>query len=215
MQYFFFVIICSFLFSSCLDSGTAPTTNTPEDTIETVTIGNQVWMAKNLNVATFQNGETIPEAKTAKEWAEADSLKKPAFCYYNFDPQNGIIYGKLYNWYAVSDTRGLAPKKFHVPNTDEWKILRNQYSSEGLKSPNRWKVDWGVGTNISGFNALPGGGCSNIGEFAYLEEGAYWWASTVHSDERATAFNIFKYQREMGDDDVFKGSGFSVRCIKD
>jgi len=81
----------------------------------TVNIGTQTWMAKNLNVSIFANGDPIPEVKTNEEWKKAAEEKKPAWCYYENDPANGAIYGKLYNWYAVSDPRGLAPKGWHIP----------------------------------------------------------------------------------------------------
>ena len=75
----------------------------------TVTIATQIWAAANLNVGTFRNGDSIPEARTHQEWAAAGEAGKPAWCYYNNDPANGLRYGKLYNWYAVNDPRELAP----------------------------------------------------------------------------------------------------------
>ena len=92
-------------------------------TYKTVKIGNQVWMAENLNVDKFRNGELIPEAKTNEEWRKAGENRQPAWCYYDNDPENGRYYGKLYNWYAVSDSRGLAPKGLHVPSEAEWLTL--------------------------------------------------------------------------------------------
>ncbi len=77
---------------------------------KTVVIGNQVWMAENLNVSTFCNGDTIPEIRNNADWLNAGYLGKPAWCYYENDSNNGKTYGKLYNWYAVNDPRGLAPK---------------------------------------------------------------------------------------------------------
>jgi uncharacterized protein (TIGR02145 family) len=97
---------------------------------QTVTIGTQVWMTKNLNVATFRNGDPIPEAKTDEEWERAGAEGKPAWCYYNNDPKNGTKYGKLYNWYAVNDPRGLAPSGYHVPPDAEWTILTDYLGGE-------------------------------------------------------------------------------------
>jgi uncharacterized protein (TIGR02145 family) len=90
---------------------------------QTVTIGTQTWMTKNLDVATFRNGDAIPEAKTNEEWVAAGENKQPAWCYYENDPMNGTNYGKLYNWYAVNDKRGLAPAGCHVPTDQEWTVL--------------------------------------------------------------------------------------------
>lgn len=90
-----------------------------ENVYKTVKIGDQIWMAENLNVEKFRNYETIPEAKTKSEWEEAGENKQPAWCYYDNDPVNGAKYGKLYNWYAVIDPRGLAPSGWHIPNEAE------------------------------------------------------------------------------------------------
>jgi uncharacterized protein (TIGR02145 family) len=97
---------------------------------QTVTIGTQVWMKENLNVSTFKNGDPIPEAKTDEEWKKARNNKQPAWCYYDNDLANGAKYGKLYNWYAVNDPRGLAPSGYHVPTDKEWSILTNFLGSD-------------------------------------------------------------------------------------
>ena len=97
---------------------------------KTVQIGTQVWMTKNLDVSTFRNGDPIPEAKTDEEWEKAGENKQPAWCYYNNDPGNGEKYGKLYNWYAVNDSRGLAPVGYHIPSDAEWTILTDFLGGE-------------------------------------------------------------------------------------
>ncbi len=120
---------------------------------KTVTIGTQVWMKENLNVSTFRNGDPIHEAKTAEEWEAAGEAKQAAWCYYDNDPKNGTKYGKLYNWYAVNDPRGLAPVGWHVPLDKEWTVLedflggsyesgnRNYNEGNSMKSTNGWN-DW-------------------------------------------------------------------------
>lgn len=110
---------------------------------QTVTIGTQVWMTKNLDVATFRNGDPIPEAKTNEEWKKAGENKQPAWCYYNNDPANGAKYGKLYNWYAVNDPRGLAPIGYHIPSVVEWTIIVEYLGGEEaagkkMKSTTEW-----------------------------------------------------------------------------
>ena len=90
---------------------------------QSVTIGTQIWTALNLDVATFRNGDAIPEAKTDEEWKAAGKNKKAAWCYYENDTLNGTKYGKLYNWYAVNDVRGLAPAGWHVPTHEEWTVF--------------------------------------------------------------------------------------------
>jgi len=90
---------------------------------KTVEIGEQVWMAENLNVSTFRNGDPIPQARTQEEWKKAGENKQAAWCYYDNNPANGKKYGKLYNYYATSDPRGLAPNGWHIPTDSEWKTL--------------------------------------------------------------------------------------------
>ncbi len=120
-----------------------PVDVTPSGPYKTVTIGTQVWMKENLNVSTFRNGDPIPEAKTADEWQAAEKAKQPAWCYYDNDPKNGAKYGKLYNWYAVNDARGLAPAGYHVPAEQEWEVLINQLGGKDaagkkMKSTSGW-----------------------------------------------------------------------------
>jgi uncharacterized protein (TIGR02145 family) len=91
--------------------------------VKGVAIGTQTWTVKNLDVATFRNGDQIPQAKTDEEWKAAGENKQPAWCYYDNKVANGTKYGKLYNWYAVNDYRGLAPAGWHVPTDAEWKVL--------------------------------------------------------------------------------------------
>jgi uncharacterized protein (TIGR02145 family) len=91
--------------------------------VKGVAIGTQTWTVKNLDVATFRNGDQIPQAKTDEEWKAAGDNKQPAWCYYDNKVANGTKYGKLYNWYAVNDYRGLAPAGWHVPTDAEWKVL--------------------------------------------------------------------------------------------
>ena len=130
--------------------------------IEEVTIGNQIWMNKNLNVDKFRNGDAIPYAKYELDWIEARKNKKPAYGYYDNNPNNEFKYGKMYNWYAVNDDRGLAPDGWKIPTIQEWEILINftggdEIAGEKMKSTSEnWK-DFGCGDNSSGFTVEPGG----------------------------------------------------------
>ena len=142
----FLVLIIAIQLSSCggaSKEGTSKDETSKENTIKEVTIGKQVWMSENLNVDKFRNGEAIPEAKTEEEWKNAGLKKQPAWCYYNNNPDNGERYGKLYNWYAVNDPRGLAPAGFKVPTDEEWSRLIDFLGGESLagksmKSINFW-----------------------------------------------------------------------------
>ena len=110
---------------------------------QTVTIGTQVWTTKNLDVSTFRNGDVIPQASTDEAWEAAGENKQPAWCYYDNDPKNGTKYGKLYNWYAVNDPRGLAPAGYHIPTDAEWTVLSDYLGGEDvagkkMKSTSGW-----------------------------------------------------------------------------
>jgi uncharacterized protein (TIGR02145 family) len=120
---------------------TAPTP-TPSGPYKTVTIGSQVWMTKNLEVSTFRNGDVIPQATSNAEWEAAGKNKQPAWCYYDSDAKNDVKYGKLYNWYAVNDPRGLAPAGYHVPTDAEWTTLGNFLGDDAgkkMKSTSGWE----------------------------------------------------------------------------
>jgi uncharacterized protein (TIGR02145 family) len=184
-----------------------------------VTIGTQVWEAENLNVSAFRNGDIIPEAKSPEEWTKAGNDNKPAWCYYNRDGTNDAKYGKLYNWYAVHDARGLAPVGWHIPSDDEWTILGNSLGGDSIagykmKSTIGWDEN-GNGDNSSGFIALPGGTRTNSGGFYYTGSYGYFWSCTGYDGGRAGCrylnFNFSLLHRA----NFSTGCGFSVRCVKD
>jgi uncharacterized protein (TIGR02145 family) len=131
---------------------------TPSGPYKTVTIGSQVWMAKNLEVSTFRNGDAIPQVTSDAEWEAAGENKQPAWCYYDNDAKNATKYGKLYNWYAVNDPRGLAPAGYHVPTDAEWTTLDNFLGDDAgnkMKSTSGWE-NWTedlVCTNCKNWNA--------------------------------------------------------------
>lgn len=91
--------------------------------INEVAIGKQIWSLKNLEVTTFRNGDEIPEVKTNKAWKEAAKANQPAWCYYENEEAMGVKYGKLYNWFAVMDPRGLAPDGWQISSQKDWDVL--------------------------------------------------------------------------------------------
>jgi len=210
-----------FQFRSTLNKADYPSINNKvyEPTeITGVKIGNQIWMTQNLKVAFFRNGDSVPYVKTAEDWEKAGKEQKPAWCYYNNDPANDSKYGKLYNWYAVNDARGLAPAGWHIPSDVEWKQLTdyiggNEAAGKKLKSASGWELN-GNGTNESGFSGLPGGYRYDYGFFNYGGLFAVWWASPVEYTSFAWLYyqaynfgNAFRYFPN-------KAFGFSVRCVK-
>jgi len=184
-----------------------------QDKIKSVKIGGQVWMTENLNVTHFRNGELILEAKSNEEWEKAGKEKRPAWCYYNNDSIYGIKHGKLYNWYAVNDKRGLAPEGWHIPTTEEYDILENNVGLESkyYKSNSICSEDK---VNISGFSALFSGARSERNGFGGLNELTFFW--TVSSENLLYArVRLLSDHWKIWDKTVNKNQGFSVRCVKD
>ncbi len=186
-----------------------------ESLYKTVTIGTQVWMAENLNVTTFRNGDPINEVTDNIEWRL--SIFDPAWCYYNNDAANSAKYGLLYNIVAVNDRRGLAPEGWHIPTEAEWKTLLNYLGTEAtnqLKSTSGWR-DGKNGNNGSYFNALPGGYRDEKGEFQSMGENGYWWSGANSASEKEALGYFIRYYMLVMDYDTFSTDGLSVRCIKD
>ncbi|WKK77324.1 fibrobacter succinogenes major paralogous domain-containing protein [Marivirga salinae] len=193
---------------------------TSVQSFETVTIGDQVWMLKNLDVSVFQNGDSIPRAKTDAEWEKAGEEGTPAWCYFDNDPANGALYGKLYNWYAVIDARGFAPEGWHVPSKEEWDLLAEtlggwEVAGLKMKSTTGW-IENGNGTNESGFTGLPASLRELDGYFPINGIGGKtrWWSTTPEND-----LNSYSGRLSYGKDRIEiwrqgKSNGFSVRCIK-
>ena len=102
-----------------------PITDIDGNVYKTVRIGDQIWMAENLNVSHFRNGDVITQAESREEWVQAASEGKPAWCYYDNNPENGNKYGKLYNWFAIVDPRGISPEGWHISSDNEWTTLTN------------------------------------------------------------------------------------------
>ena len=190
-----------------------------------VKIGKQVWTSKNLDVSTFRNGDAIQQATTREEWRKAGENKQPAWCYYDYDPAYNTKYGKLYNWYAVTDSRGLAPKGWHVPGDDEWQIMIDFLGGESdvakkMKSVDQWKLDED-GTNESGFDGPPGGQCMSDGGWGMGTIGlmGIWWSSTeaYMGDDLSIGlgWRLMPEQDDLGNWICKRAEGLSLRCLKD
>ena len=195
--------------------------NENDSDFKTVKIGNQEWMAENLNLSNFRNGDPIPEAKTNEDWLKGFENSEPAWCYYDYDPENGEKYGKLYNWYAVNDPKGLAPAGWHVPSDAEWTQLTdylggNNIAGTKMKSTSGWEKG-GNGTNESGFAGLPGGARNFSGSFHYIGDAGYWWSSTELSTFYAwPRFLHFLNGNAERNNNIYysKGLGMSVRLLR-
>ncbi len=189
------------------------------DCIPVVTICDQVWMQKNLDVTTYRNGDIIPQVTDQDEW---NSLTTGAWCYYNNDPANGAVYGKLYNWYAVNDPRGLAPQGWHIPTNAEWQQVINclggPVPAGGAMKEAGYEHWWfpNVGaTNSSGFTALPGGFRNQAFPGVSIGSDGYWWTAT-ESEPGSAIYYVTDYNdSEMAiDEGGVESYGMSVRCVK-
>ena len=185
---------------------------------DAVTIGTQTWMIQDLKTSKYRNGDPVSTGLSDNDWMDATS---GACAIYDNDDANNTTYGKLYNWYAVTDSRHLCPEGWHVPADAEWTTLINNLGGEsvaGGKLKEAGTTHWNspnTANNESGFTALPAGQRSWYGPFNDLGNYGYWWTtsegfaggswgrSMVNSENKVIRYN---YTREVG---------FSVRCIKD
>ncbi len=185
----------------------------------TVTIGTQVWMAENLKTSKYRNGDPIPTNLSNSAWG---STTTGACAIYNNDAGNNTTYGKLYNWYAVADSRNLCPVGWHVPTDGEWTTLENYLGGSGvaggkLKSTSiLWSTPNTGATNESGFSGLPGGNRDANGIYYYIGLYGYWWSSTEFSTPDAWSRSLYynggnSYRGNFG----IKQDGFRVRCLRD
>jgi uncharacterized protein (TIGR02145 family) len=205
-----------------LTGGLGSVTDIDANVYKTVTIGTQVWMAQNLRTTRYENGDTIPNVTDNTEWSNLDS---GAYCWYNNDDSYEQPYGKLYNWYAVNDSRGLCPTGWHVPSGDdissEWKILIDYLG--GLSVAGGPMKEAGIAhwmspntgaTNSSGFTGLPGGYRILSGTFNLLGARSYWWSST-ESGSYAWYRNLNYDNDDVSRNIHGKEVGLSVRCVRD
>jgi uncharacterized protein (TIGR02145 family) len=190
--------------------------------ISSVRIGNQEWQTKNLDVDRFRNGDIIPHAITDEEWKAAGERGDPVWCYYDNDTENRRIYGKLYNWHAVNDARGLAPKGWHIPTDVEWTTLTDYLGGEdvaGGKMKETGTAFWDSlntdVTNESGFSVLPGGFRIDDGSFYHFRSYAFFWGASE------SGYNYAWYRLvSLANGNVLritsnKSLGASVRCLRD
>jgi len=210
---------------------TPPVTPTPTPTptptspcqncvAQDITIGTQTWAKCNLDVSTYANGDTIPQVTDPTAWT---GLTTGAWCYYDNNSANGATYGKLYNWYAVNDPRGLAPIGYHVPTDTEWTTLTTYLGGTfvaGGKMKETGFCHWASpntnATNESGFTFLPGGNRGGDGTFGGNKTlvGLYW-SSTEYNTVSSWIRNINQTQGNIYKPTGGKIHGYSVRLIKD
>jgi uncharacterized protein (TIGR02145 family) len=182
-----------------------------------VHVGNQIWMSQNLNVECFQNGDKIIEVKSLDDWNIAIKNKQPAWCYYKNKKSFGEKYGKLYNYFAITDTRGLAPSGWHIPNLSEWNLFIDTVSESSLILSVFAENDV---NNSIGFNAFFAGCRDNSINYIDIDQWTYWWTAV---DESSSTCNVLSVQPsyfpmfvnvKSGISSISWEDGFSVRCLK-
>ena len=194
--------------------------------LSSVNIGTQIWSTKNLDVARYRNGDPIPQVTNPTQWS---NLTTGAWCWYNNDSATyGATYGRLYNWYAVNDPRGLAPQGWRIPNEGDWNRLvkfidlsadttcqsctQSTTAGAAMKSP-IWRVP-GY-TNSSGFSGHPGGLRDVIGQPFGIGEIGVWWSIGELDDGRAWTRQLYINNSNLNKINGAKWYGFSVRVLKD
>lgn len=190
-----FILVLFIIFSSYI----------PIDYYPTIRIGRQHWMIKNLDVDCFKNGDPIRHAISQEDWEECIHKGTPAWCYYENNAENEYKYGKLYNWFAVHDQRGLAPKGFHIPNDEEWSDFKSKYTS--ISNPSLGLQDSLLGTK--------GGFRSHNGTFYHIEEFGYYWSTPDATMFSAWIRNNYGQINFVFKENLNTNDGLSVRCIRD
>lgn len=186
-----------------------------------IKIGDQIWSAENLNVNTFQNGDIIPQAVNAEDWIKAGLKMEPCWCYYQNDVAKGSKFGKLYNWFAVNDSRKLAPYGWEIPLEKDFiqlAIFLDDKEFNGIKLKNHEFSEnnkkWGKHLN---FGTIPGPIVNQLFDFREGYTWGCWWSS----NETSTKKSAYAYNQVLNSDfDCFqfnyvdKSHGLPVRCLK-
>lgn len=222
----FLVSTFIFLLTDCSKNDTNISNGTITDIdgnlYHTVTIGTQVWLVENLKTTKYRNGDPIPNVMDNGTW---QNLKSGAYCNYNNDAIIGKEYGYLYNWYAVNDSRRIAPSGWHVASDAEWTKLTDFLNGENVAGGKlkengitHWSSPNTNATNESGFTALAGGYRDLDGKSQNLSLLAILWTSSEdspgHAWDRLMYFNSGVIARELSNPG-YEGSGASIRCVKD
>jgi uncharacterized protein (TIGR02145 family) len=182
-----------------------------------IVINNQEWMKSNLKVSKYQNGDIIQSGFDISTWS---NLINGAYTTYNYSNENDSMYGKLYNWYAVNDIRGICPTGWHTPNIDEWTLLESNIGGANIAG-GRMKPNFGWNTpnpgssNLSGFTALPGGFIYSNVDFIQIGQSAVWWSTSQYDSNTSWCVFIENAYSNLFHAPDLKENGFSVRCLKD
>ncbi len=185
----------------------------------TVTVGTQIWMRENLRTSRYQNGDSIPEIILYSDWAASSN---GAWCWYDNSHFNDTPYGKLYNWYAIEDSRNLCPVGWHLPVNSELTTLSDFFGGAVVAGGKlkeiglaHWNAPNAAASNRGGITDLPGGYRHSDGTFHGIGIYSDWWTKTVHSTDSAWYHETYHDDQNVNIYATEKVYGFSVRCIKD
>jgi uncharacterized protein (TIGR02145 family) len=211
--------IDSITFEVSNDTTTGTVTDIDGNVYQTIKIGDQWWMAENLKVTHYRNGDAIPNVTDNSEWA---GLSTGAYCAYNKDNGNISTYGLLYNWYSVDASRNIAPAGWHVPTDIEWQTLVDYLGGSSVAGgklketgTSHWNSPNTGATNESGFTALPGGYRNYSGAFHSMFNYASFWASTGNGSDNAWHRHLSYYHSDVSRSSYNKPYGFSIRLVRD
>jgi uncharacterized protein (TIGR02145 family) len=237
---FSIIITVSCKKSSSTDTSSGPTvTDIDGNVYHTVVIGTQTWMIENLKVKHYRNGDPIPDGTAILKMPAGIGPDTTGYIYaYDNSQANAAVYGYLYNWYAVKDSRNVAPIGWHVPSDAEYTALVDKLGGDYLLLPNgdttvggemkeTGTVHWGVqglpnsnfgATNISGWTGLPGGFLYQ-GVFNGMRGGGVWWTTTTLTGanplNEAYALFLVNYNKNATRGSSFKPDACSIRCLND
>ncbi len=184
-----------------------------------IQIGNQVWMGENLKTTKYSNGDAVNHPLTPAAWNQA---KTGGYCDYDNNPANSVVYGRLYNYYAVADSRNIAPAGWHVPDYNEWTRMINYIgggNTAGGKlketGTSHWDSPNAGATNEFGFTALPGGIRDDQGVYSGIKSGGAFWIATTSGTDLAWFFSVNNTDQNVFSFTWFKNYGFSLHCVRD
>jgi uncharacterized protein (TIGR02145 family) len=214
------IAIIAFSYSCSKEDDAIPSLKDIEgNTYKTVKIGDQIWMAENLKVTKFRNGDPIQYIADAVQWGNNTAA---AFSYYDNISENRNTYGLLYNLSVIKDSRNIAPEGWKVPSDDDWEeLIVFLGTNSGVKLREIGNAHWAVNpnpnseaTNSSGFTALPGGFRKEDGRYMDMSVCSYWWSTSLISED----MYIYYYLSYGGGLSHFYGQmkeGYSIRCLKE
>jgi uncharacterized protein (TIGR02145 family) len=191
-----------------------------------IQVDNQVWMAENLRVGKFRDGNPISKVNDTSQWRTTTA---PARCFFEDDTANHVLFGNLYNWYAVNSSSNICPRGWHVPTDAEWGTLLNFLDSKSsggdsvntagskMKIPGNvyWDSPNSNASNSSGFSANGGGARFPSGNYGVLRQFGLWWSSTERAADAAWVRQLGNASESAVRASYQKTFGFSVRCVKD